>query len=113
MKDGSEGHWEVSVGPNDLDVKVLSDWKVAGGQVQYVRTSYDLKHAIGFVGEFFNNSYVEYRNSATDSAYTESLFIHYSQIGNISSDISIEWNDQTHECRAQLGGQVWSVVTQA
>lgn len=102
-KDGSEGQWSVSVGPNDMDLLVTSDWQVKDGSVCDCKLTYNLEHALGTFGAFFNGSYIEYIKGASDNAYTDTLIVNYFQIGNIEVDATIEWNSRTHACRFRMG----------
>lgn len=102
-KDGSEGQWMVSVGPGDTDVLVTSDWKAENGTVMDCRLTYNLGHAIGHIGSFFNGSYIEYINGASDNAYTNTLVARYFQIGHIEAGATVEWNYRTGACRFRFG----------
>lgn len=102
-KDGSEGQWSVSVGPDDLDLLVTSDWKVKDGSVSSCRLTYNLSHALGTIGAFFNGSYIEYFKGASDNAYTDTLQMCYYQLGHIAVDATVEWNSRTRACRFKRG----------
>lgn len=106
-KDGSAGEWTVRVSPNDTDVMVTSTWTAADGHLKTCRNTYDLKHAIGGIGEFFNGSYVEYSASATDERFSKSMKISYFQIGNLEVGLNLEWNPETKAIRTKLNGGKW------
>ncbi|MDO5443116.1 MAG: hypothetical protein Q4G10_05545 [Bacteroidia bacterium] len=110
--DGSAGQWQVRVSPDCTDVLVTSDWTASGGQLQSCRVTYNLEHAVGSVGQFFNGSYIEYLNSATDEHYKESLKIQYFQIGHIGVDLNLEWNEFTGACRIKFGHSGWAPVSE-
>ena len=106
-KDGSAGQWSVRVSPHDTDVLVTSDWTAADGRLLSCRNTYNLSHAMGSIGAFFNGSYVEYSASPTDERFNNSLKISYFQIGNHEVGLNLEWNPETNAFRSSMNGGNW------
>lgn len=101
-KDGSEGEWNITVGPRDTDVIVKSNWKANGNTVENVKFTYSLDHRCGAISEFFNGSVVEYKHAATDPAYDSTLTMQYGQnVHGLDVNAIIEWNSTNGKCRIQ------------
>lgn len=109
--DGSEGSWNIMAGPSYNVVLVTVDWTAKNHDVQSVKSTYRLDKLFGGILAAFNGSYIEYSSGASDSAYTDTLTVHYYQEGLGFIDVFIEWNDLDGQCRikseAELGDKEW------
>lgn len=98
-KNGSEGAWNILVGPDDTDVFITSEWEVRRDEMARVTLTCKVSHAIGTIGEFFNDSSITYLRGASDNAYDSTLDIVYCQIGLVPVEVTVEWNTKTGDCR--------------
>lgn len=91
-KDGRDGHWEVLVGPDDLNVLVTSDWTVNDSQDKTVKLTYLLAHEYWGIPHLFNESYIVYSTTATEEAYDSSIESCYNHDGLGFWNVKVEWN---------------------